>query len=374
MEPIAFVDLQAQYRRLKPAIDERIARVLAHGQFILGPEVRELEERLAAFAGCRHAITVSSGTDALLMPLMAYGIGSGDAVFVPTFTFGATAEVVVQVGATPIFVDVEADSCCLDVADLARCIAGARARGLRPAAVIPVDLYGQPADYAPIQRLADAEGVRIIADGAQSYGGSLGGRRVGSLAPVTAVSFFPAKPLGCYGDGGALFTDDAALAEVLRSIRVHGAGPAKYELVRVGINGRLDTIQAAVLLVKLDAFAAELERREAVAQQYHRLLGNHVAVPRCRPAATSAWACYTIQVEDRDRVKSRLQAAGIPSMVYYPRPMHLQVAYRGYGAGAGSLPVAERLSARVLSLPIHADLDADTVARIAAGVVAATRS
>jgi dTDP-4-amino-4,6-dideoxygalactose transaminase len=305
------------------------------------------------------------------MPLMAYQIGAGDAVFVPSFTFGATAEVVALLGATPVFVDVDEEFYCLDLGDLARQVGAARARGLRPAAVIPVDLYGQPADYPAILALAEREGLKVIADGAQSYGGGLGGRRVGALAPVTAVSFFPAKPLGCYGDGGAIFTDDAALADVLRSIRVHGAGAEKYELARIGINGRLDTIQAAVLLAKLAAFPEELTRREAVAQHYQRLLGNHVVVPRCRAGVSSAWACYTIQLEQRDRVKARLQASGIPSMIYYPRPMHLQAAYRGWGDGEGSLPVSERLSARVLSLPIHADLAPETVERIAAGVIAA---
>ena len=367
MSGIPFIDLKAQYAALKADIDARVQAVLDHGQYIMGPEVAELERQLAAFAGARHAITVANGTDALLIALMAWGVGPGDAVFLPGLTFTATAEAPLLLGATPVFVDVDPDRFTLDPADLERRIAAVRATGrLRPKVVIPVDLYGLPADYPRIA--AVAEGLHVLADAAQSFGASAGGRRVGTLAPVTATSFFPAKPLGCYGDGGALLTDDDDLAGLMRSLRVHGAGSHKYDIVRVGVNSRLDTLQAAVLLAKLPVFAEEIERREALACRYDTGLSDLARIPHRPPGLRSAWAQYTLQHEARDRLAARLQAAGVPTAVHYPHPMHLQPAYAAHGAGAGSLPVSERLCNQVLSLPMHPYMDAATADRIIGAV------
>jgi len=371
-DPIPFVDLKAQYSRLKGQISARIEGVLNHGRFIMGPEIGELEERLATFVDAKHAIAVSSGTDALIVALMAEEIGAGDAVFVPAFTFTATAEVVLLLGATPVFVDVDPHTFDIDPADLATRIASVAAEGrLRPRAVIAVDLFGQPADYPALEKLAHQHGLFLLADAAQSLGGSLGNRKIGTLAPTSATSFFPAKPLGGYGDGGALFTDDPARAKLFRSLRVHGQGDAKYDISRVGLNARLDTLQAAILLAKLDIFSDELTARERVARIYDDALGDVVTTPVRRPNSTSAWAQYTILLDERDRVAASLKAAGIPSAIYYPRPMHLQPAYAAYGAGEGSMPVSEALSGRVLSLPMHPYLNEETQARICAGVIEA---
>src|ERR671937_1400967 len=278
--PLAFIDLAAQRRRLGRVIDEAIARVLGHCQFILGPEVRALEVKLAEFCGARHAVSCASGTDALVLVLMAQGIGPGDAVICPSFTFTATAEVVALVGATPAFADVEEASFNLDPASLELACAAAREAGLRPKAVIPVDLFGQPADYDRIMSVAEAEGLFVLDDAAQAFGATYKNRRVGALAPATATSFFPAKPLGCYGDGGAVLTDDDALAETLRSLRMHGEGRDKYDCVRVGINGRLDTIQAAILIEKLKIFSEEIATRERVARRYSAALADVATVPQ----------------------------------------------------------------------------------------------
>lgn len=369
---IPFVDLAAQTARLRPVLDARIAAVLDHGKFIQGPEVAELEAALAAFAGTRHAVALASGTAALQMALMAEGIGPGDAVLVPSFTFTATAEAILVTGARPVFVDVGPATCLIDLDDAARRLAAARrAGGPRPRALIAVDLYGLPADYARLNTFAETEGLALIADAAQSFGAALEGRRVGALAPVTALSFFPSKPLGCFGDGGALLTDDACRAALYRSIRVHGAGEGKYDIVRLGLNARLDTLQAAVLLAKLTVFEDELAARERVARSYDARLEGRVAMPARRAGAGSAWAQYTIQVPDRDRVRDRLARSGIPTMVYYPLPMHLQPAYAAVGDGPGSLPVSEALAGRVLSLPMHPYLDEATIERVADAVLAA---
>ena len=360
MKKIPFIDLAAQQAHLQPEIDARMQQVLAHGQYIMGPEVGELEQALADFVGGGFVVGVSSGTDALLMALLALGIGRGDAVFVPTFTFTATAEVVLLLGATPVFVDVCEDSCNLDPEDLERRIAQVTQSGaLRPKAVIAVDLYGLPADYPRLRAVVDAHGLRLIGDGAQSLSASCQGRQVGQLADITATSFFPAKPLGCFGDGGAIFTEDRALAEILRSIRAHGKGTEKYDIVRVGVNGRLDTLQAAVLLAKLPALRTEQSRREQLSRRYDAALAGAARLPARRDAYVSAWAQYTIQVPQRGRLQQRLSDAGIPTQIYYPRPMHLQPAYRPYGGGGGSLPVAERLSQTVLSLPMHPYMPGD---------------
>ena len=371
--PLPFVDLKAQYARLKPRMDARIRAVLDHSQFILGPEVQELEAELVRFSGAAHAITVANGTVALTISLMAEGIGPGDAVFVPAFTFAATAEAVFAVGATPVFCDVGPDTFNMDPADLERAVADVPAGGsLRPRAVIPVDLFGLPADYAAINAVADAHGLFVLADAAQSFGASRDASRVGRLAAVTTTSFFPSKPLGCYGDGGAIFTDDAGRAEVMRSIRVHGQG-ADGRCVRLGMNGRLDTLQAAALLAKLEAFEDEIQAREILARRYDQALRGAVTLPARIEGAASVWAHYSIVVDNRDGLRDGLAARGIPARVYYPSPLHLQPAFRDYGGGPGSLPVSEELSRRILSLPIYPDLDEATVDRISDAVIAALK-
>ena len=366
---IPFVDLKAQYLRLKTEIDTAIATVLEHGRFILGPEVAEFEQQLAAHCGAAHVVSCANGTDALQIALMAEKIGPGDAVFVPSFTFTATAEVVLLLGATPVFCDVDAADYNLDIADLERRVVEVRRKGrLKPRAVIAVDLFGLPADYAALNDLAAREKLFLLADAAQSFGAAANGMKVGRLAPVTATSFFPAKPLGCYGDGGALLTNDGERAAIYRSIRAHGQGGGKYEIARVGLNSRLDTLQAALLLPKLAILNDEIAARERLAAHYDAALAGAVALPGRRAGRQSAWAQYTIQVEQRDRVAAVLQAQGIPTAVYYPRPMHLQSAYIAYGDGPGSLPVSERLSERVLSLPMHPYLNDTSAERICAAV------
>lgn len=368
-DPVEFAGLKAQQAALGDRIAARMDAALAHGQFIMGPEVAELEAALAAFAGARHAIAVSSGTDALLAAMMALGIGVGDAVFLPAFTFPATAEAAVLLGASPVFVDVDSKTFNLDTDDLAARVETVRRAGLlRPRAVIPVDLFGLPADYDRITPLAEASGMTVIADAAQSFGAARNGRRVGTLAAVTATSFFPAKPLGCFGDGGALLTDDDDLAEALASIRAHGKGADKYAIDRLGLNARLDTLQAAVLLAKLPAFPEELAARGGLADAYDAGLNEIVTTPARVAHSTSAWAQYTIKVSDRDRLRARLTDQGIPSAVYYPRPMHLQPAYRRFGDGPGSLPVSEALCAQVLSLPIHGYMSAEATERVITAV------
>ncbi len=366
---IPFVDLKAQHMRLKSEIDRRVAAVMDHGRFILGPEVGEFEEALAEHCGATHAIGVSSGTDALLMAMMGEGIGAGDAVFVPSFTFTATAEVPLLLGATPVFVDVDGDDFNIDVDDLERRIEDVQAAGrLKPRAIVAVDLFGLPTDYDALAQVADRHGLFLLADAAQSYGGRTDAGRVGTLAPVTACSFFPAKPLGCYGDGGALLTDDAERAACYRSIRAHGKGGGKYDIVRVGLNARLDTIQAAILLAKLPSLDEEIAARQRLADLYDSRLGNMATTPARREGRLSAWAQYTIKVDDRDGVAARLNAAGVPTAVYYPRPLHLQPAYAPFGDGPGSLPRSEALCARVLSLPMHGYMQDETADRICTAV------
>lgn len=369
---IEFVDLQAQRRRLGTRIDEAIGRVLDHGGFIMGPEVAELEARLADFSGAEHVISCSNGTAALELALRALDIGPGDAVFVPTFTFASTAEAVALVGATPVFVDVLEDTFNLDVRSLERAIADVRtADSLHPAAVIAVDLFGQPADYDAIGAVADGAGLAVIGDAAQSFGATWAGRRVGTLARITTTSFFPAKPLGCYGDGGALFTDDEDIAGRLRSLRVHGKGADKYDNVRIGINGRLDTIQAAILLEKLEIFSDEIESRNAAASVYGRLLAQNVTTPIVASGATSVWAQYTVRVPHRSEVIERMRSAGVPTAVYYPLPLHRQTAYAQFPTASSGLATSERLATDVLSLPMHPYLDEATQAAVTAALLAA---
>lgn len=351
--PVAPIDLGSQYQRLKADIDDRIAAVLTHGRFILGPEVAAFEAEIARFCGVRHAVGVSSGRDALVIALWAQGIGPGDAVFVPAFTFAATAGAVVSAGASPVFVDVDPQSFLMAPDDLAKAIERTIARGdLRPRAVMPVDLFGIPADYTAIEAIAAAHGLSVLADAAQSVGGSQDGRPVGCLAPVTATSFFPTKPLGAYGDGGCLLTDDAAQAALFRSIRVHGQDGDDQQR-RKGMTGRLDTMQAAILLAKLAVFPSELDAREKVAQAYDAGLQDRVSVP-FRPRGTrSAWAQYTIMSDRRDAIEAALTEAKVAARVYYRQGLHLHEGFRDYSEGAGSLPVTEGLADRVLSLPMH---------------------
>jgi len=360
---IPFVDLTAQQHRIRADLDQRIAAVLDHGAYILGPEVSELEAVLAARAGCRHVISVSSGTDALLAVLMAKDIGPGDAVFMPAFTFTATAEVILQVGATPVFVDVDETTFNLDADCLRAAIAQTVSDGvLHPAGVIAVDLFGQPADYRAINAIAAEHKLFVLGDAAQSFGASYENRAVGNLATATATSFYPAKPLGCYGDGGAIFTDDDDVAATCISIRNHGQSADRYDIVRLGLNARLDTLQAAVLLSKLTIFDDEIRLRRCVARRYTERLGDHaeaIETPIEMPGRNSIWAEYTIKLAAgrRDDIAAALKARGIPSQIYYPLPMHLQPAYLPYGGGPGSLPVSEQLSKQVLALPMHPYLD-----------------
>jgi dTDP-4-amino-4,6-dideoxygalactose transaminase len=376
VEPIEFIDLRAQRRRIGARMDEAIRRVVEHGRFILGPEVAQLEQRLAEFCGARHVLTCANGTDALGLALMAKGAGPGQAVLVPSFTFAATAEAVAWYGATPIFVDVLADTFNMDPASLEAGIATARRLGLTPSGVIPVDLFGLPAEYDAILAIAAANGMWVLCDAAQSFGASYRGQKVGAIGDLATTSFFPAKPLGCYGDGGAVFVDDDATIEILRSLRVHGQGSDKYDNVRIGMNARLDTMQAAVLLEKLAIFAEEIEARDRVAARYHALLGDLVSVPEVPAGLTSVWAQYTIRVpagRDRDAIAARLKAAGVPTAVYYPKPLHTQTAYRDYPTAGNGLPVSDRLSAEVLSLPMHPYLDEPTQDRVVAALRAALR-
>jgi dTDP-4-amino-4,6-dideoxygalactose transaminase len=370
-QPIPLIDVAAQRQRLGKALDEAVARVLGHCQFLGGPEVTQLEQDLAAFSGAKHVVTCSSGTDALLMVLMAKGVRPGDAVLCPSFTFCATGEAVALTGATPVFVDVEEATFNMDAVSLKRGIATARKLGLKPKAVIPVDLFGQSADHDAVAAIAAEEGLFVLDDAAQGFGASYKGRRLGTFGLATATSFFPAKPLGCFGDGGAIFTDDDELAQTLRSVRVHGQGFDKYDNVRLGLTARLDTMQAAILIEKLKIFEDEVAARNRIAERYARGLGNLVTVPRLAKGCTSVWAQYTIRLPrgtDRDGFAAALKAQGIPTAIYYPKSMHQQTAYKDFPVVDGGLPVSEQLSSDVISLPMHAYLDEPTQDRIIAAV------
>ena len=374
--PIPFIDVAAQRRRLGSAIDAAVAKVLNSCQFILGPEVRAFEAELAAFCGARHVVTCASGTDALVLALRAMGVGAGDAVFCPSFTFCATAEVAVLVGATPVFVDVDAATFNIDAKGIAGAAAVAREAGLRPKAIIPVDLFGLPADHGAVQAAARAENLLVLDDAAQGFGATCNNRRLGTFGEATATSFFPAKPLGCYGDGGAVMTDDDGFADTLRSLRVHGQGSDKYDNVRIGLASRLDTIQAAILIEKLKIFPDEIDARNRIANHYSDGLGDVVDVPRIPAGHTSVWAQYTIRVAGgrRDALAAALQAEGIPTAIYYPIPLHRQQAYKHYPVGKGGVAVSDRLAAEVISLPMHAYLDAPTQDRIIDAVRRALKS
>jgi len=364
LTPIPFLDLKAQQARIHDRLRPRLDAVLAHCQFVLGPEVAELEGRLAAYCGARHCVGVSSGTDALQIAMMAEGIGPGDAVFLPAFTYTATAEVPLVLGATPVFVDVDPRTFHIEEV---------RAAGrLRPRALVGVDLFGQPADWPALTRIAAAEGLFTLDDCAQSFGGALHGVRLGTLADATTTSFFPSKPLGAYGDGGALFTDSDDRAALYRSLRTHGEGTTRYEVLRTGMNGRLDTVQAAILLAKLEVFDEELAIRERIAGIYDRRLGNLLTTPARVSGGRSAWAIYAVLLPDAD-ARTALQAGlrGVPTAIYYPRPLHRQPAYAGHHDGA-AMPVSDDLASRILALPIHPDLsdrDAERVCDAVAEVL-----
>ncbi|GAB6853847.1 DegT/DnrJ/EryC1/StrS family aminotransferase [Asaia astilbis] len=372
--PIPFLDLTRQQARLGAPLRERIDAVLAHCKFVMGPEVEELEDRLCAYSGAAHAVSVSSGTDALLMVLMAEEVGPGDAVFLPAFTYTATAEVVLLLGATPVFVDVEPATFQIDPANLTERIASIRAQGeLEPRVIIGVDLFGQPAPWESLRRIAAADDLVLMADCAQAFGASLEGRKLGCEALATTLSFFPSKPLGGYGDGGAILTDDPERAALYRSLRSHGEGRTRYEVLRIGLNGRLDTLQAAVLLAKLDRFDEELMRRDAIARVYDEALSGLVTTPHRVPQSESAWAIYSILLPDaekRDALQAYLGTQGVPSVVYYPKPLHEQPAYSEHHDESVSLAVSERLGSQILALPLHPELTDEEVARVVSAVKA----
>jgi dTDP-4-amino-4,6-dideoxygalactose transaminase len=373
--PLPFIDLAAQQRRILPQVNEAIARVLAHGQYIMGPEVIALEKALSEFCGAKHVISCGNGTLALEMVLRAVDVKPGDAILCPSFTFAATAEVAVLCGATPVFVDVHADTFNLDIASLEAGFVTAKKRGLNPVGVIPVDLFGQPADYDVIEKWCVANKLWLLSDAAQSFGATYRTRKVGTIGLATSTSFFPAKPLGCYGDGGAIFTDNDDLAGVLRSLRNHGQGTDRYDNIRVGTNGRLDTIQAAVLIEKLKIFPDEIAARDRIAVRYNEMLGDVAVAPVVMKDATSVWAQYTIKVPaaKRDAIAAALRTQGIPTAVYYPKPLHRQTAFKDQPVAGNGLPVSDVVAHEVISLPMHPYLEPEAQDRVVAAVRLALR-
>jgi dTDP-4-amino-4,6-dideoxygalactose transaminase len=370
-QPIAFIDLQAQRRRLGAPLNAAIQAAVEGGQWILGPQVAQFEKEIAAWAGVRHAIACANGTDALLLVLRAWGVGPGDAVFVPAFTFAASGEVVALAGASPVFVDVLPDTFNMDPASLEAAIALVKREGkLKAKVVMPVDLFGQPADYRALAPIVRREGLKLFCDTAQGFGGILDGKRAGAIGDAAATSFFPAKPLGCFGDGGAIFTNDDGLKDVLLSLRMHGQGSDRYEHVHIGYNSRLDTIQAAILIEKLKIFPDEIELRNKVARRYNQAFAgfSRIVTPHVIEGATSTWAQYTLQVENRAKFQTDLKAAGVPTAVYYPIPLSKQKAYAHYPSAP--IPVSEALAAKVVSLPMHPYLDEATQDRVVTAVLA----
>ena len=367
-EPTQFIDLTAQQKLIRPHLELAVKKVLDNGQYIMGPEVKELEGRLSEFAGVEHTLTCANGTDALSLVLMAWGVGPGDAVFVPSFTYVATAEAPAQLGATPFFVDVIEQTFNIDPGSLKQAIVDSQKIGLKPAVVVAVDLFGQPADIDAIMEIAHSEGLKVLIDGAQSFGAMSKGRRVGCMGDATTTSFFPAKPLGCYGDGGAVFTRSEEDAEAINSIRLHGRGNHKYEHLRIGLNSRLDTLQAAILLQKLRIFDDELAMRSVVASNYYNLLSPACLAPSLKRDTSSAWAQYTIRVPQREELQKKLKASGIPSVVYYPIPLSMQPAFKHFPSVSSGVKVAESLARIVLSLPMHPYLKLDSQTLIASVV------
>lgn len=371
---LPFIDLQAQRSRISDQIDAAIRRVLDHGAFIMGPEIIEVERQLAERTGAEHCLTCASGTDALILPLMAANIGPGDAVLVPSFTFTSSAEVVALRGATPVFVDVDPQTFNMDVDSLKAGLIAAEQAGLTAKAIMTVDLFGQPVDFDPIRDIADQHGLWILDDAAQAFGATYKGAPLGTIGRVTGTSFYPAKPLACYGDGGAVFTDDTELYERMKCVRVHGNGGRSAEAKYLGLTARFDSIQAAVLIEKLKIFDDECDRRNAVAQRYTKGLSDIVQTPRLIEGATSIWAQYTLVSEQRDVIVKTLAAENIPTALFYPRPLHAQAPYRGYPVSGNGLPVTEQLAAQVVSLPMHPYLEADAQTRIISAVRAALAS
>ena len=360
---IPFIDLDAQRRSIGDQMDKAILDAVHEGKYIMGPQVHALEKQLAEFCKVRHAITTSNGTDSLALFLMAKGVRPGQAIFVPSFTFVATAEVVAWLGAQAFFVDVSEDSFNLDPNSLEKAVKEAKEQGMQAAGIIAVDLFGQPANYPAIEKIADDNNMWLMADSAQSFGAKLGDRQVGQFGNATSTSFFPAKPFGCYGDGGAIFTNDDEMADIMKSLRVHGKGANKYDNVRIGMNGRLDTVQAAVLIEKFKIFPQELINRQKVADYYNAGLKDVVTVPKLAKGTTSAWAQYTLILPDglnRDNFAARCKEAGVPTAVYYPIPLSQQKAYTRFPVVSGGTPVAEKLSQSVISLPMHPYLEAKT--------------
>jgi UDP-2-acetamido-2-deoxy-ribo-hexuluronate aminotransferase len=368
---IQFIDLGAQQARIRGQVEERIRKVLDHGRYIMGPEVKELEEKLAAYTGVKHCITCASGTDALLMPLMAYGVGPGDAILTPPFTFISTAEVAALLGATPIFVDIDPLTYNIDPEQLYKVMQSERVKnsGLKVKGIIPVDLFGQPADYDEIETFAKEYGMFVLEDAAQAFGAEYRGRKTCSFGDVAATSFFPAKPFGCYGDGGAIFTENDELAAKMRSIRVHGQGSDKYDNVRIGINGRFDTMQAAVLLAKLEIFEDELPLRNTVASRYSLRLSGKYTTPAVKEDRSSVWAQYCVLSENREGDLLRLKEWNIPTAIYYPKPLHLQDAYLYLGYQKGDFPVTEFCAERIFSVPMHPYMEQEEQAYIIEGLL-----
>ncbi len=367
-----FIDLGAQYIHLKEKIDQRIHKVLEHGNYIMGPEVEELEKKLADYVGAKHCISCANGTDALQLAMMVLDVKDGDAVFCPTFTFFATAEVVAYAGATPVFVDSDAQTFNICPVDLERRIQKVMVEGkLKAKAIIAVDLFGQPANYFELKRIADKYNLKLIEDAAQGFGGEIDGKRAGNFGDIATTSFFPAKPLGCYGDGGAIFTNSDEYAALFRSYRVHGKGKDKYDNVRIGLNSRLDTLQAAILLEKLAAFPDELVLRNKAASQYNEFLSAHCITPHVPSGYLSSWAQYTLRSSERERVMAELKAKGIPTMIYYGTCMHQQTAFKYLGYTDNDLPIASELAKQVFSLPMHPFMNLTQVAEISAAVISA---
>lgn len=382
--PLDFIDLKIQQKRIMPKLKANIEQVLAHGQYIMGPEVRELEERLATYVGVKHAIGCASGTDALLMALMAYNVGRGQAIFTTPFTFFATAEVISLLGATPVFVDIDPVTFNIDPAKLDLAIRALKTNnpslhplprtpevsGLIPKGIIPVDLFGLPADYDALDKIAEEHDLFVVEDAAQSFGAEYRSKKACGFGHIACTSFFPAKPLGGYGDGGMCFTNDDTLAETLDSLRIHGKGKDKYNNIRIGINGRLDTLQAAILLAKFDVFPEEVAKRQEVAARYNELFGTHplLSTPTVPPGYKSVWAQYSLLAADqewRTKMLAHLQEGSIPTAIYYPKPLHLQTAFAGLGYKLGDFPVSENSADRVFSLPMHPYLLEEEQKRIA---------
>jgi len=362
---IPFIDLKSQFKHLEKDINQQIQNVLEHGQYIMGPEIAELEKQLAEFCGAKHAITCSSGTDALSLGLMAYDVGPGDAIFTTPFTFFATAEVIALTGATPIFVDVDPRTFNLDPNKLEEAVNRIKAEGkLKIRGIMPVNLFGLCPDFDAINSVAKSNDLFVLEDTAQGFGGTYNGKVSGSLGDISATSFFPAKPLGCYGDGGAVFTSDDQLADKIKSIRVHGKGTDKYDNVRIGLNARMDTMQAGIMIPKLKVFADEIKRRQVVAETYSDSLADVVETPYIPEGYTSVWAQYSILTDSRKEIQAALKDEGIPSVVYYPVPCHLAGAFKELGYSKGDFPISENLASRIMSLPMHPYLETEQVQKI----------